>query len=187
MSKLIATVGSRRRANNLFVNHAQQWHYLLVYAEEDATLGTKLRRILETYEHVTVAGPWEVRLGDQRLDVWQRLLESSTVVLVLLSRALLRDEVLGICFPGTLIRRNSVVPLFVEPLEAEEITPSLKPIIHRSGEKIYRRDWNAKSYLQALHKTYTFDVHYDREVFLLEQLLEEIRSNVSYVCRCGNC
>ncbi|XP_047494388.1 uncharacterized protein LOC125042649 [Penaeus chinensis] len=186
MSKLIKTVGNRR-ANNLFVNHAQQWHYLLVYAEEDAALGTKLRRILEGYKYVTVAGPWEVQLGDQRLDVWQKLLESSTMVLVLLSRALLRDKVLGICFPGTLIRRNSVVPLFVEPLLEEEITPVLKPIIHRSGEKIYRHNWNAKSCIQALHKSYRHDVHYGREVFLLEQLLEEIKSDVNYVCRCRKC
>ncbi|XP_063605637.1 uncharacterized protein LOC134780716 [Penaeus indicus] len=186
MSELIKTVGSRR-ANNLFVNHAQQWHYLLVYAEKDTALGTKLRKILEGYEYITVAGPWEVQLGDQRLDVWQKLLESSTMVLVLLSRALLRDEVLGICFPGTLISRNSVVPLFVEPLDEEEITPVLKPIVHRSGEKIYGHDWNAKSCIQALHKSYMPDVHYGREVFLLKQLLEEIKSDVNYVCKCRKC
>ncbi|XP_042880111.1 uncharacterized protein LOC122258334 isoform X2 [Penaeus japonicus] len=187
MSELIAAVGTRR-ANNLFVNHAQQWHYLLVYAEEDSAHGTQLREMLkEVHKHGTVAGPWETHLGDQRLDVWQRLLESSTMVFVLLSRALLRDEVLGICFPGTLIRRNSVVPLFVEPLEEEEITPSLKPIIYRSGVKIYSDDWNMRSYVQSVYSSYCSDVHYGREVALLTELLEEVRNDVNYVCRCRRC
>lgn len=166
----------------------QQWHYLLVYAEEDEVLGTKLRKLLqEGQKHMTIGGPWEVQAGSYRLDIWQKLFESSTVVLVLLSNHLLRDEILDICFPKTLTRDRGVVPLFVEPLKEDEITPNLRPIVQRLGENIYQDNWDAKKYIKTLKTAYNYNAHYKREVYLLDKLLKEVKEDANYVCKCKNC
>ncbi|XP_071547943.1 uncharacterized protein [Panulirus ornatus] len=185
---LISQVG-QRRAHSLYKKHIRQNNYLIVYTDEekDRRLGTELRRLLENSEEgIIVVGPWNIKLGELRLDGWRKLSEASRVVLVIISRALFNDGIFTCCLPE-LLSNHQTVPLFLECLTSEDIPLHLTSIIHRVGSLVYEKTWNAQNYVKSLQASYNFIKHLKCEIELLEHLLKETKNNPGYICPCANC
>lgn len=192
-SSLIHMVG-HSKAKRLMKNHVEQSHFLLINVDDDPdkAMGERIRSLIENYPTpLRVTGRWNVPLGAQRLSVWQRLIESATTVLVILSRALCRDGILTLCFPEALIRKQAIIPLFLEPFSDEEVEseiPSqLRPIVLNYGKNLYGDGCNLENYVGTLHKHFDHKRHYEQEIQSLESLLDKYKNNPNYVCKCGNC
>lgn len=159
----------------MYEDHVQQWDYVLIYAQADRQKGQEVRGALErTQADVAVAGPWSIGLGDSLLSTWERLLNSGTVVVVLVSKELYRERMLNLCFPEVLSdeRGIRVVPMFLEDLDETEITSELRPIKWRQGIVLYRRGVEA-AVRELVRHTSTY-LRYLRELEKIDDLLQDL-------------
>ncbi|XP_068230851.1 uncharacterized protein [Palaemon carinicauda] len=182
-----------QRANRLYEKHAKRSHYLLINAEEDNDKAAMVRAFLEGHhDRPNIKGRWDIPLGSQRLAEWEQLLQSATVVLVFLSRALCEDEILSLIFPSLFILERLTVPLYLENFSLEEMERKfrshLRPVLYYYGIKLYdqsvERIKEDIDNLHAKHKS-NFGDHYSQEIAALEGLVDRINS--PNVCPCGEC
>ncbi|KAK7083293.1 hypothetical protein SK128_010004 [Halocaridina rubra] len=191
--KLINEVGPLKY-KHLYKNHVQQTHFLIIYADEDPDremaweIKMKLEHCCSTFK---IQGKWNILLGMQRLDAWQKLIESATTILVIISRALCRDKVLTLVFPEVLIRNQVVVPLFLEPFTEDdverEIPSQLRPIVYKYGTELYTDRCNIGNYVQKLYKLFEYERHFKQEIKSLASLLHKYVQDPAYICPCGKC
>ncbi|XP_066987357.1 uncharacterized protein [Macrobrachium rosenbergii] len=179
------------RAKTLYEKHVERCHYLLINAEEDEEMAAVVRKLLEDSSgSPVIKGRWNVVIGSQRLAVWQQLIQSATTVLVFLSRALCRDEILSLTFPSVLTQDRLIVPLYLEeftPQEVErEFLSNLKPVVYSYGPALYdRNSERIKEYVDNLHSKFNFVKHYYEEVKALQDLL--MPTGMLNICPCGEC
>lgn len=179
------------RAHLLVTQHVQQYHYLIVNTdgEKEDELARNIRDLLENRRGVTVAGTWSTVPGDKILDAWERLSQSSMVVLLILSNDLFHDGILELWLPELLSdhRRSRTVPLFLEPLN-NNIPNHLLSLTHRWGQRVYDDSWNINTFVKNLLDSYDTYKHVTCEVEKLRDVLHNIRQNPrNYVCPCGKC
>lgn len=181
------------RAQKLVEQHGQLIHYLVVSTDgdKDIQLAKNIQSLLKSEDGVTVAGYWNLTPGEMILDAWQRLSETSMVVLVILSSDLFKNHMLELLLPELLSdhRRQPTVPLFLEPVD-EQIPHHLSSLKHRWGRRVYEETWNIESFVKDLKLKYDTIKHLECEVSKLRGMVENIRHNPSvyvYPCEESDC
>ncbi|XP_064099946.1 uncharacterized protein LOC135210916 isoform X2 [Macrobrachium nipponense] len=179
------------RAKTLYEKHVKQCHYLIINAEEDDEMAALVRKLLEDHrDSPTIKGRWNIVLGSQRLAVWQQLIQSATTILVFLSRALCKDEILSFTFPGILTQDRIIVPIYLEEFTLQEcekeFLSNLRPVVYSYGTTLYDRSTEGiKEFVDNLHSKFSFVKHYYKEVKALQDLL--MPTDLFNICPCGEC
>lgn len=175
------SLAGEKRGRLLYETHVQQWDFVLVYANADRKTGQELRSALErSRKDVAVSGPWHIKLGDLSLSAWERLLTSTSVVVVLVSRENY-SEIVKLCFMEILsdTRTTRIVPLFLEDLDESQMARELRPIRWRQEIALFLNGVDATARELARH---TLPQHrYLREIMNIDNLLQRSK------CLLRNC
>lgn len=149
-------------------------HFLLIYVDADRRLGERLRDQLKTQaremnHEVSVAGPWDVKVGDITPAAWERLYASSKTVVVLVSKALFQDRFITRCL--TNVDESRITPLYLEHLSYDDFPPEVLSLRCRNGQQAFDNRWNLQGFVRSLLNHYDFCEHLVREINTVKTIL----------------
>lgn len=162
------------RTEKLYECQVKRHHFLFIYVEADRRLGKELRDQLKTQavemkHEVSVAGPWDVRLGDITPAAWERLYDSSQTVVVLVSKALFQDRFMIQCL--TNVDKSRITPVYLERLEYKDFPPEVVSLRCRNGQWAHDNTWNPQVFVKSLLNHYKFHDHLEREIKTVKSIL----------------
>ncbi|KAK7083292.1 hypothetical protein SK128_010003 [Halocaridina rubra] len=125
---------ARKRGKQLHEDNIHHWVYTILATQEDSEQARQIQKALQNTS-VKVFGPWNIRLGSDRMDSWRRILRTSKAVVILVSKALLKDSLLCTCIPEVMAdgKNKYLVPMFLEPISEYEVPLWLRPLFMIQG------------------------------------------------------
>ncbi|XP_064099947.1 uncharacterized protein LOC135210917 [Macrobrachium nipponense] len=122
----------QRKCQDLLRDHVRRWDILMVATSEDQDFAYESRdAITDILKGVSIAGPWEIKLGERSLGRWERMLSCSSVVVILVSYALLKDNLLmHLCGEIMSISpKKKVIPVYLEQMKSRAFPEELRPLL----------------------------------------------------------
>ncbi|XP_066987355.1 uncharacterized protein [Macrobrachium rosenbergii] len=132
LERQLLRILGQRRCQDLLRDHVRRWDILMVATSEDQDFAYESRdAITDILKGVSIAGPWEIKLGERSLGRWERMLSCSSVVVILVSYAFLKDNLLThLCAEIMSISpKKKVIPVYLDQMKSREFPEELRTLL----------------------------------------------------------
>ncbi|XP_068231598.1 uncharacterized protein [Palaemon carinicauda] len=183
--QLLRMLGERR-CQDLLRDHVRLWDILMVATDEDQDFAYESRdAITDILQGVSIAGPWEIKLGERSLGRWEKMLSCSSVVVIFVSNAFLKDNLLKhLCAEiMTMSTKKKVIPIYLEQMKSTGFPEDLRTLLLYYGIDAHRQRPAdiIKPLVRCLPKSMAFERNLD-EIDNIKKLMLRISLQPEEFC-----